>query len=790
MMYLHSAPTIPVRWFKWIVVALVAAALGMEYSPAHAAQQKKAPQKKSAPARRTATKAAPAKKAAPKKAAAPQAPIIYSSGLEGLVKAYRAGYAPARRAALEQYAASNAKDQNGALALLALGLIDYERNNYPTAVTSLRAAQSRLPRLSDYAAYAVAASEVEIGNYTAALAALDPVWKSNPVSPFVGRAALLAARAHTQLNEPSKAIEVLHKHSRQLPQPAGEMARAAALEAAGSLAAAADAYQGVYYHYPTSSDAERAASALAALRERMGPDYPPAMPQALLTRASRLLDAKQYAAARREFDRMIPQLGGAEQDIARVRVGAADYHANRSSEALRYLRALSVSAPEADAERLYYIVAAARRLDNDAEMERAIAELDRNHPTSGWRRKALSWAGNRYLVTYDWEKYEPLYRACYQGFPDDSESAYCHWKVTWLHYIQRRPGARQMLADHVRRYPGSEKAGAALYFLGRIAEQSRDYAAARLYHGELADRFPNSYYGVLARERLQEPQISRASASQDVALFLQQIEFPDRTNSKYSFDQSISITRRIERSRLLAAAGLEDHAENELRFGARNEGSGPLLAMELAQSAQRRGAHDQSIRYIISLVPGYLYLPPASAPDEFWRLAFPMPFRNSLERYARQNALDPAQVAALIRQESLFNPRALSRAKAYGLTQVMPATGREVSRRVGINGFHSNLLFEPDTNLKIGTYYLRSRLDVFNGQWELALASYNAGKSRVDRWLTWADYREPAEFVETIPFTETRDYVQIVLRNADIYRRLYGDSSAAVLSTKGAADND
>jgi soluble lytic murein transglycosylase len=103
--------------------------------------------------------------------------------------------------------------------------------------------------------------------------------------------------------------------------------------------------------------------------------------------------------------------------------------------------------------------------------------------------------------------------------------------------------------------------------------------------------------------------------------------------------------------------------------------------------------------------------------------------------------------------------------------------------------FRANMLFQPDTNLRMGTYYLRSLLDSLQGQWEQALASYNAGKRHVTSWLTWNQFREPAEFVETIPFNETRNYVQSVLRNADVYRRLYGNVQVASqkLDNQGAA---
>src|SRR5258706_13178559 len=125
--------------------------------------------------------------------------------------------------------------------------------------------------------------------------------------------------------------------------------------------------------------------------------------------------------------------------------------------------------------------------------------------------------------------------------------------------------------------------------------------------------------------------------------------------------------------------------------------------------------------------------------------------------------------------------------------QLLPSSGREWARKSGVKTFRTSLLFQPATNLQLGTRYLRSMLDQWGGKWEETLASYNAGKSRVIEWLKWGDFQEPAEFVETIPFTETRDYVQAVLRNAAAYRRIYGpkltaiESNAPVKVQKGAA---
>jgi soluble lytic murein transglycosylase len=173
-----------------------------------------------------------------------------------------------------------------------------------------------------------------------------------------------------------------------------------------------------------------------------------------------------------------------------------------------------------------------------------------------------------------------------------------------------------------------------------------------------------------------------------------------------------------------------------------------------------------------SMAPDYLALPLSGAPQRFWDFLFPLPWRNELFASAQRRGVDPYLVAGLIRQESEFNPQAVSRARAYGLTQVRPATGRTVARGAGVPRYSTGVLLQPAANLNIGAAILRSMLDRHDGSLEYTLAAYNAGPTRVAEWRAWATYREPAEFVESIPFTETRDYVQAVLRNADVYRRL------------------
>ncbi len=112
--------------------------------------------------------------------------------------------------------------------------------------------------------------------------------------------------------------------------------------------------------------------------------------------------------------------------------------------------------------------------------------------------------------------------------------------------------------------------------------------------------------------------------------------------------------------------------------------------------------------------------------------------------------------------------------------QLLPSTGRDLARHLHVRHFRAAQLLTPDRNIQLGTYYFRNLLNSFNGQTELALASYNAGPGRASLWRTWGPFREQPEFIESVPFHETRGYIQIVLRNADVYRRLYAGSTPDV----------
>jgi soluble lytic murein transglycosylase len=660
---------------------------------------------------------------------------------------------------------------------LGQGINAYNSRDFIGAVSHLRTART-VTLLSDYVAYHLAYSEVLTGDVDGALSLLT-AYRAAPIasSPLAGKITLLYGRTLLDKRDPASsanALKVLQSDYKILPQPDGDFALGLAYEALGEQPQAALSYERVFYDSPNTDLAAQSWTAMERLRTALGKDFPIAPASQQLDRCEKWLAAKQYTKARQEYSTLAESLMGAEKDDARVGIGASDYLAGNSTAALRYLKALHVTRPEAEAERLYYLTEAARKSDDDQEMMDAVKKLGEHYPESPWRLKALIAAGNRYLLTNDREQYIPLFKAAADTFPSDSIAAYSHWKIAWDAYLAGSADRVILLREQAEKYANDSRAGTALYFLGRIAESDGKYAEARAYYDRLSSQYPHYFYGVLARERVSEKVVADAAPNGDVAMWLDNVDWPMHRDLSAT-EPNTATARRIERARLLLGAGLPDVAEAELRFGAATENEQPqLLAMELAQSAE---SPFRALRIMKSFSGDYLSLPLDMAPAKFWQMLFPLPYKDEVFVNARARGLDPWDVAALIRQESEFNPEAKSRANAYGLMQLRPATGRMLGRQQGMPSVPTSLLLNPGVSIKLGTEYLRQQLERWDGNLFRTLAAYNAGPGRVHQWLMWSDYREPAEFVESIPFTETREYIQAVLRNADIYRELYGNGN-------------
>ena len=564
----------------------------------------------------------------------------------------------------------------GAAGLISISKHDFEQGNFEVAATHAADAAAKAPILNDYAHYYRAQAEYKLKNYPEVAKSVTQVFNQEPLSPFVGPAAALAVTADLDSDNPKQAFELVRKYFDRIPQPQATLLLARCFQANGDLAQAAEFYHRVYYNYPATPEATVAANALPDVKQRLGDAYPPVMPAAMLGRAEKLLEAHRPADAGLELNAAIPQLAGAQRDIARVRLGEAEYYSGKSTEAIQYFKDLKVDDPEADAERLNYLIRISRRMDHNADVKPFLSDLETHHPTSTWRMDALINVADQARSDNDSATYLPLYTACATTFPTNPKAAWCAWRVAFDSYHHDKPDAYDLLVNYIKTFPDSSDTSDALYFLGRLAEHKNDFASARAAYEELVLHFPNSYYATLAQDRLKATEIKAVNPNAQAQSLLRSVAWTAREKFP-SFSPGPIAQKRLARAQLLQLTGLNDLAEDELKFGAHNDGEQQnIYSIELAKIATAHGAPDEAIRYIKMFTPAYLYMPLDQAPLQFWQLAFPLPFRGSIDEYSRAQGLDPFLVAALIRQESEFDTKVISHAHAYGLMQLLPTTGR------------------------------------------------------------------------------------------------------------------
>jgi len=654
-----------------------------------------------------------------------------------------------------------------ALARFALGMGDYETGAYEAAIPHLRNVSREGGALADYAHFFAARALAGEEKFAAAAEVIESFPRRFPESLLLARAIRLQAESLIREKRWAEARTLLNDSRSKVEEPVRLYLIARTLELDGQLLNAVRSYRLVYYKHPTSAQVDDAEVALNTLRRRLGNKYPDAPAKWRLERADKLFDARKYSKAAPEYHRALDGLKGRDLERAQVRAGVADYRRLRTTIACGWLLKLKISDPKWAAERLYYLGECARRKRKITEFRQRTEELGKKFPKSPWYGEALFSLGNYYLLENKPAEYRRYYERCARAVPRGVNAAKAHWKVCWRAYRERDPRAAALFEEHVRVYPKSSTASGAIYWLARLKERDGQTSFARALYTELMRRYPHYYHAVKARERIGKLKAS----SEQVAV----PSYFDAIPGCRRFADQPSDTARIklERGRLLFDLGLGDLAEGELRTADYRKPDAHWVGLELARQKSESHQYHRGLRYMKRYGFGYLRVPFDTMPREYWERLFPLPYSKQLKRRAAPHKLDPYLVAGLIRQESEFNATAKSRAGALGLMQLMPATGRGLARQLGIGGISNRQLYNPDLSLRLGTFHFKKVLERFQHRLEYTLAGYNAGEHRVDKWLTWEDFSDPEEFAESIPFTETRGYVQAVIRNAAVYRLIY-----------------
>jgi soluble lytic murein transglycosylase len=671
--------------------------------------------------------------------------------------------------AVERYARKHASDSAGSLAWLVLGIARSSDtgNQSAKAIDAFKNAKAHAGELGDYVDYLLAAVYRNDREPRDVIFTLGGFAKQYPDSVFLRDAALMQANALVNTNAFEEAIEVLNNVRKPIRSDI-ELAIGRAQEANGNTSGALQPFHKIYYEMPLSPEADEAGAKL----RQLAPNDPYATFAVRKVRADLLAKGKWYSQAIAEYQKLATESEAQSSASVQVALASAEYKSGHVVETRAILSGLAIPANEieANAQRFYLLAEIARQDNDDASQQGFIDAMKKAAPQSGWLQEALLSAGNKFLLRNELAKAIEQYDELAQRFPTGKHGSSAHWKAAWLNYRLSNMGeAKHRFEEHIALFPLAPEIPNALYWRGRLAEDDHDLPKARAYYLTLSDRFRNYYYANAARDRLS------AIKGDEVAEepLLSKLSVPPAASTGMEVSDQVDDVR-LQKSRLLTNAALYDYAIRELQAAA-NDGDKTWVAGEIARLQLEQGRPYVALETMKRALPSYFALDIASIPRPFLEILFPKLYWNDLKTNSAANNLDPYLMASLIRQESEFNPAAISPANAYGLMQLLPSVGKQVAKEVKLRHFSTATLLEPEANIKLGTRYFRQVLDSNGGAVEYALAAYNAGSNRVSDWRAQGKYRDTQEFVESIPFTETREYVQAIMRNMDVYRRLYGN---------------
>ena len=688
---------------------------------------------------------------------------------------------PAAYNGVTAYARSHSGEASAA-AYLALGHAYMLDKRYPDAVSSMKLAKEAGDSLEDYDDFLAAKAYHESDQETQAEALLKGFRAKYPDSIFVDEVPELEANVLLDLHDPAGAKRVLDAAA---SDPAA--GRAGYQLAAGLVAQAQNdntealrIYKALLLGFPLSTEAAIARAKLTNLgaEDTLSSDELRSLGDAYY-RAGRWEDAgDQYRALARKAN-----LDEQSRSGFAIAAAACDLKLKRLSES--QAQALPDTHDENGARRAYLLMELARnRNDLDAQTQ-IVSRMETDFPQSQWLAEALFSSGNMYLLRKEYAKAAEYYAYLGDHFPANKNGSAAHWRAGWLNYrLGNYKEASRIFEEQIRKFPGTPETASALYWRGRLYETlDHDTAKAAANYRTIVRVYQHFFYAQMARQRLAALGDAGVEVASGSAPDLEEIKTPEIPTLAESFPED---SPHLAKAKLLANAGLNEYLAREI---AADPDSGSWSALAEAQIYASYGEAYRALRALKRALPGAASASIESIPLPYWRILFPEPYWSIIKAESAKNNVDPYLVASLIRQESEFNPSAISYANAWGLMQMLPSVGKSLAKQEGLKNFQTFQLLDPETNIRLGTKYLKQTLDKFGGVAEYALAAYNAGDSRVVDWQAAGPYSGMDEFVESIPFTQTREYVQAILRNVEIYREIDASanapSKAAVKETSG-----
>lgn len=646
-----------------------------------------------------------------------------------------------------------------------------------------RAVADRAVFMRTFARRAIVESLIARGAPAAAEPVLDDLTRTDAVRHR--DLVLGVADAHLAAGNPSRATALYRRVlSGTASGAAADTARlglAAALEAAGDVDAALTTLRAAQLRHRSASAfvaARREAQRLWGARGREPPTFAESEYRALVRRLRNASRFEPALALLNDWSATFP--GRASQErIAAERI--ATLYAQRDNAAAvaacRDFYDRFPTSPLAPGIRLTDFRLAVRMRDRDRARRLGMDLWEgRVGGASGAERRGAGVLLAASLVASgDIAGGLSLYRGLFRTAPSPDEQRATLWRAG---VAAVRAGEPQRALVNLRalldRRPGGDLALAGRYWLGVAHERAGDLAAAARAFESLAARYPYHYYGLTARQRLTE--MGRATAGDSAGNGEPRLDFPE-----LALGTGAQGRAEFKAAMALARAGLIGDAAWYLRRLLDRRRGDRALALLAARASSRAGDHASAARVLFSHFPAYFNQPARGLPHDFLTLAYPRPFWETVVEAARMHRADPVLLVSLMRRESRFDPAARSPVGAVGLLQIMPYTAEALAERAGVgdilepDGVDDATLADPRVNIAIAARLNADLLELFDGARLPVIASYNAGEDHAGDWWNAARGLRDDFFIDSIPYTETRNFAREVVANYAAYERIYGN---------------
>jgi soluble lytic murein transglycosylase len=651
-------------------------------------------------------------------------------------------------------------------ATLAMGVLLIERRP-AEALVHLRAAQPYFPILDDYLRLWIGEALLKSGDLSTAASFLDITPTVVPDTLLGPRIAYLAGEAWFRVGQCGYAVEPLAKAVAQDPQdPAAARALLMLAECQqrdGRSPDGAVTLRQIWMRYPKTPEADEAEQLLSQQANNGRPWEP--TPEERYARATALAAAALNEDAVEDFKAFLESAPGhPKREEAKLRLAIALARLKRYDQAKLVFHELASGGPSAEANEAAVWLARSYLRLGDGER---LVNLRQTYPkltlTPEQQALILIVLGAWYDDQNQFEQAIAQYRRIVELGDRTEQRAEALWRIGWIHYrTGRYEDAVRTLQELVAIREDPANNPQALYWTARALERLQDPKAAEVYQA-LCRKYAWTYYCQLTRSRQEVPPPEFANGAPDAG---------PEDNGGSGIAQDAHYLRAVE----LRALGLESEAGREVTWlldrYVRNRGA----LVELITRLSEAGGYHQGLRLARLHFRDGLERGLEAVQPSLWSVAYPTVYLPTIRAFSTSR-LDPYLVAAIIREESQYDTRAVSRVGAVGLMQLMPSTAQAVAQRNG-GSVARDELFDHETNIRYGARYLDQLLGQFNGNLVHAVAAYNAGPPAVTGWIQKFGDRDPDEFVEMIPYQETRQYVRRVLRSYREYRRLGGAACA------------